>query len=633
MEPLLWTLEQIAGFITHADKPVRRWAAERVTKLFPEQAAGVLVAQLDDSDTYLALRAAEVIGQSGDAARFGPIVLEHLQRAPQVGFAVLAEAAAQLNLSEALPLIVARMRQKDTPFDTNELLRLVRALGRYGQAPAAREALWEAFTDNRVQSLWGGAVIEALLSTPRPEELPRLVEAYRALPYNRRHLSAFGGPAGAHRPIDETGYVLSQGFEAVVARIGDWLGQYLPVSPETRGELREAFSGRRANIFSILLREAQRLTHQRGDDIAGWQAAWAAGEPLTGYRLEAVYTLALLEVFAAAKPVFGEQRQAEAAMGLALLGQLGIDRDDQGCLDAATNELIVLLSILADNRENILPDVLERLVAIGPTILPGLTPLLKPDQYGWGLIHALHVVTRLARRYPGSCDVMAPLIIETMYEGQGDYAMEAASEALEAIGLAAVAPMIQHLNDGDSSRYIYLTGTLGNIPTQASAQALLDQIPPHEQPEEMEVVNFADTGSAIGIAPLYKLSKRYPDDPVLAESLLVLCELNGVTRPELPHWRDIVAAEDARVAKIIAGPGKFPSLEQTQEILTRMGMNLAEADIKAMFDLGPSPEPEEPRPHARPLEALPPPQPARKQMSRQERKRRKEQRKRTRRQR
>jgi len=350
---------------------------------------------------------------------------------------------------------------------------------------------------------------------------------------------------------------------------------------------------------------------------------------LVGYRLQAVYTLALLEAFAAERPVGGERRQAEAAMGLALLAQLGADRDDQGRLETTTDELIMLLAILVENRENILPTVIDRLVEMGPAVLPCLVPMLTPEHYGWGATRALQIMARLARRHPGSCDVLIPFIIEMIFEGQGDFACEAAGEALVAIGPAAVAPMIQHLDDGDSTRYIYLTGTLGEIPTLASAQALLECVPLDEEPDEMEIINLVDTGSIIALEPLYRLAKRYQDDPFLIEALLVLCALHGVNKPELSQWRELVAAEDERIAALIAKPDRpLPTLAETRDILEGMGLDLADEDIKAMFDVAPDPKPE-PRRRVQHLE--PPAQSARKtsQVSRQERKRRKEQRKRT----
>lgn len=630
MEPLLWTFEEIAGFVTHPDKPVRRWAQDRLLGLFPERAPEVLAAQLGDADFYLALRAADVIGGSGDAARYGPIVLDTMQRVSDTHFGALAEAAAHLGLAEALPLIVAQSRRQDIPFDVNAwFLRLTRALGRYGHAPEARQRLWELLSEARAHPLWAGAVIEALLYAARPDEVPRLVKGYRALPFNRRTLRSFGGPAGARRTIDETGYVLSQGFDAVVDRIYGWLGRSLPVSPDTYVRLRSAFAKPRINIFTILLGEVRRLMRERGDTIAAWHAAWEAGAELVGYRRQAVYTLALLEALAAERPVGGEQRQAEAAMGLALLAQLGVDRDDQGRLETTTDELIMLLAILTENRENILPTVTDQLVEMGPAVLPGLVPLLTPENYGWGATRALQIVTRLARRHPGSCDVLIPFIIEMIFEGQGDFACEAAAEALVAIGPAAVAPMIRHLDDDDVTRNIYLTGTLGEIPTEASAQALLERVPMDEEPDEMEIINLVDTGSIIALEPLYRLAKRYQDDPFLTEALLVLCALHGVNKPELSQWRELVAAEDERMDALIVKPDRqLPTLAETKDILEQMGLDLADEDIEAMFDVAPDPEPE-PRRRVQHLE--PAAQSARKpsQVSRQERKRRKEQRKRT----
>jgi HEAT repeat protein len=98
MEPLLWTFEEIAAFVTHPDKPVRRWAQDRLLGLFPERAPEVLTAQLGDEDFYTAMRAAEAIGKTGDAARYGPIVLEHMQRAPALHFAAWPRLPHSFNL-------------------------------------------------------------------------------------------------------------------------------------------------------------------------------------------------------------------------------------------------------------------------------------------------------------------------------------------------------------------------------------------------------------------------------------------------------------------------------------------------------------------------------------------------------
>jgi hypothetical protein len=503
-------------------------------------------------------------------------------------------------------------------------LRLTRALGLYGHIPEARQRLWELLSEVRAHPAEAGMVIEPLLYAVRPDEAPRLVKGYRALPFDRRTLRSFGGPAGATRTIEETGYMLSEGFAAVMGRIVNWLGRGLPVSPDAYVRVRLAFAKPRINMFTLLLGEAWRLLHKRGDDVAAWRAAWEAGEELVGYRLQVVYTLALLEAFAAERPVSGEQRQAEAAMGLALLAQLGVGRDDQRRLETTPDELIMLLAILTENRENILPSIVDRLVDMGPAVLPGLVPLLSPTQYGWGATRALKMVTRLARRHPGSCDVLIPFLIEMIFEGQGDFACEDAAEALAVIGPPAVAQIAQHLDDGDSTRQIYLAGALSEIPTDASAQVLLEYVPVDEEPDEMETVNLADTGSRIALEPLYRLAQRYPDNPVLAGSLLVLCALHDVDKPELSQWRELVIANDERMEALLARTDRQPpTLESTKDILEGMGMDMADEDIRALFDVAPEPEPET-RKRVQHLEPLPQSSRKSQRVSREERKRLKE---------
>ena len=63
----------------------------------------------------------------------------------------------------------------------------------------------------------------------------------------------------------------------------------------------------------------------------------------------------------------------------------------------------------------------------------------------------------------------------------------------------------------------------------------------------MQITGLSDIGSPSAIEPLYDLWKSGNQyDHILAEALLVLCELNDVQRAELPEWRRIVEADEAR---------------------------------------------------------------------------------------
>ena len=68
MEPLLWTLDDVVRFIDHPDRPLRRWAQERLIHRFPEQAGDSLAAMLDDQNSYIVLVAAQFLSETGDAA-------------------------------------------------------------------------------------------------------------------------------------------------------------------------------------------------------------------------------------------------------------------------------------------------------------------------------------------------------------------------------------------------------------------------------------------------------------------------------------------------------------------------------------------------------------------------------------
>lgn len=127
---------------------------------------------------------------------------------------------------------------------------------------------------------------------------------------------------------------------------------------------------------------------------------------------------------------------------MALLCQLSIDRDDQARLDAAEDKIETLLTILTEDREHLLPGIIERVADLGREIVPQLVARFDPHSPGWGMIRIAEAIEHLAYRHPGSCDAAISALIEALNDQQGDYLHEACAGALEAIGLAAVKPII-----------------------------------------------------------------------------------------------------------------------------------------------------------------------------------------------
>ncbi len=588
MEPLLWTCDDVVQFIDHPDRPLRRWAQERLIHRFPEQAGEHMATMLGDQNSYIVLVAAQFLSETGDAARYGPVLLDHLQRAQGGRFGYLAEALAKLEVREALPLIIARLGKGKGQFEPGEFIRLLRALGQLG-GEDAHEALWATLDEMEGTSIWEGTAMEAILEIGRLDDVARLVQRYRdwaTSAFRGHYLDAFAKPVGAIRMVQEVRAAAQRGFDAALDRAASWLGLYPRLSLEAVMELGAAFRQGQRGMFDILLREARRLIEERGHNVNEWRSAWEVGERLVGYRREAVLTPLVLEAFASNSASQQDQRRDESALGLALLCQLSIGEDDQALLEATDDPDAMALGLLAQDRQNVLPGIVDRVAAQGPTVLPYLHDLIEPYEFTWGMVRVLEVIEKLARSHPGSCDTLIPTLIETLNDEQGDYVLEPCSDALQAIGPAAVEWIAPHLYDEDTTSQIYLTHTLAEIPTESAAQAILGWIEENEIVEDMYVTSLAEIGSPSAIETLDELWE--PGDALLAEQLLILCELNGVQKPELDEWRRLVIAEDKRVDKLTSkvtsdffGQSKFVRLSQPSRARTgiRHGKKSTKKDL------------------------------------------------------
>jgi hypothetical protein len=561
MEQLLWTFEDVVHFVDHPDRPLRRWALERLTKRFPKQAGDALLVMVDDPDGYISLMATHFLAETGDREKYGPVLLERLKEANGDRFGYLAQALARLDQREALPLILDLLGLAGRGMeilDANEFLYLVSALGTFG-GEQVRQVLWEFLDSFPRDRVFADVVMKAVLDAAQPEDIARLVQLYRSWPsgpYSSRELTVFASAVGAERLAQEMGYAAGDGLEKTLERAEWWLRRQPELSELCKRDLIGAFGHEHRGVFDVLLREARRMIEQRGDDLTGWSMAWRAGDRAMGYRREALFVPLILEAFARQPNPHREQRMKESALGLALLCQLSVNGDDQGRLEAAEDRAGALLAILSENRQHVLPGIVNQAADLGPEMVSWLMAAIEPNDFHWGMIRVIETIELLARRHPGSCDVAIPLLIETINDQQGDYVLEACSRALEAIGPAAVESIVEHLRDDGIARQIYLTGALGEIPTEDAAQGILAWLEEGEPLDEMHVVALAGIGSPSAIEPLCRLWKlERGQERLLAEYLLVLSELNGVVKPELSDWRRIVEAEETRLERIARGIG------------------------------------------------------------------------------
>ncbi len=577
MEQLLWNFDQIEPFAHHRDIPLRRWALERLTRWFPDRAGEVSVTMLTDPDRIITSQALDFLAETGQTETYGPVLLEHLQQAEEDRFGRLALALAKLNYRPALPVLLDYLRHRGLELEKlSGYSFMAQALGRFGGEEVCR-ALWETLDQESLPEMVSLPLLEALAQTARPEDIPRLIEYWRDRDRDG-YFSRRSGPAEllaesveAGRLVNEMESSLKQGLKAMLKQAAWWLDTEIRLSRPGMVELEQAIAKERyANVPEILWTEAQRLAETRVDDLAGWQAAWAAGAPPGGYRRRAIYTWLILKALAQppAEALNRQHQKKEALLGLSLLVYWITDRDDQVHLEAATDKTEALLAILAEPRPHVLPDIVDQVVALGPEIAPRLIDLLDPDDEGWVPIRIIQSLERLAGEYPHSADAAVPKLIQAINEEQGDYIKKAAADALTAIGPPAVDLINQELRTTqDLSRKIYLTDVLGHIPVERGTEVILAQIEAGQPISEMELTVLSSIGSDKAIEPLYQLWE--PGDIVLAQHLLILCELNGVKKPELPEWRQLVVAEDERMAKILSGEMELEDFD-LQEALNKL---------------------------------------------------------------
>lgn len=552
----LWTLDDLARFAHHPEAVVRDWAVRRLVRLFPEQAGDILVTLLDDPYSFIVHRAAYFLGRSGERERYGPVLLAHLCKAPDSTYEDIGLALAHLDYREALPLLLERLQELSRRFPEGwgrGHYFLFQSLGIFG-GQEVRQALWQVANVLPADELGRPNVLLALLEAALPADVVRLVELYRSREAGGerdRYLRALAGAAGVEYLTGELLEAMPYGLGGVLESAGEWLGAVLPWSTPCLEGLERAFRHKQQGIFAVLLAEARRIVAERGDDIAAWRLAWDTGIRPRGYPRRTLLTLLILEALAGHPHPYPKLRDYESALGLALLAALSLDRDDQAWLERAEDRTAALLEILLSDREHVLPDVVEQVVALGPAVAPRLIAALDPAKDTWGMIRLVRAIEQMARRHPGSCDAAAPLLVSMIDDSKGDFILEACLDALAAIGPAAVSAIGPHLSDEDITRQIYLTGALEEIPTEEAARLLLDAIAAAGYYDELQVAALRGIGSRAAIEPLYRFWQDGDEDSGLVEALFVLCQLHGVDYPELPEWRKRIQEAESELTKLV----------------------------------------------------------------------------------
>ncbi len=239
-------------------------------------------------------------------------------------------------------------------------------------------------------------------------------------------------------------------------------------------------------------------------------------------------------------------------MSLALLGQAILDRDDESRLAAAEDERErreLLLEILASPRENVLPDIEERVAALGPEIVPELVAILAEDgeENFWALPRTLNTLARIAQEHPSAADQAVTVVLDLIHEYQSDYVLEDASTLIQFIGPAVVEPAAKRLRQGDLSYDIFVGRSLGEIPTPAALETVLENVV-EQGFDELAVAAVEALGHADAI-PVLERAYR-PGDRIIGSALYKIAALNDYEAPEVEQWRSDARASEESLNRI-----------------------------------------------------------------------------------
>jgi len=551
-DELLWTPQGLARYLVHPDKRVRDWAVRRLIDVFPKDATQYLDAALDDEDELNAKLAIRHYGLSGDLGPV-PMLMDRLKSSKGEMFGCYAEALARLGAEEALPILLRRFEEAAAgeKFGHAEFIRITHALALFG-GKKPRELLWTMLGESPGDDYLSDTLMQALALCLLPRDILPLLKHHRTnspVEHAEPALKALASVLGEQRLASDV-MRGEDSLENALEAAQWWIGFPPRISEECLNQLRTYSDLGHENVLPTLLEEARRIVREQDGDAQAWLEAWDRGEPTKGYKRYAVYVPTLLGALAGMPKAARKLRRTEGAFGLAMVCALSVQKHDELAIDNATDRIRTLMGVLVDSRENVLPDIMDQISAVGPDIAPKLIESLDPSTSEWGLIRTTRAIERLAREHSGSCDQAVDRLIGLINDEAGDFLLEAASDALRAIGPPAVPVIARSLPSDDSARDIYLTGVLGDIPTEASAQAVLSLIKEDQPIDESYIEKLQEIGSPAAIEPLCSYWRAVSQQEAavelvdLAETLLVLCEVNGVERPEIKDWRRVIKARE-----------------------------------------------------------------------------------------
>ncbi|GEM_PF-2472252 len=543
----LWTLADYERFLAHPEPDVRSWAKLHISAEYPDQAPHLLVKLLDDPDPLLHASAIEALGSQEDAESETKL----LALLPQVDEILQSSITLYLARRQSalfLPILLKQVSTLDLqkPLPAHGFLDFTRveALGEYTD-PEVRAHLWHLIEGYSWDSHLQESAYKAQLRHPDATLLPRLLERLVQLKKvnEHEHASAWNAVAATvgqqqlfRQAIDD------DALSDLLDSAAEWWG-VSPFDANLLSAIGDNDAGEK--LPPILAHEFQQQAAVRGDNLDEWLTAWQAGVQPVGYRQRTLASWQILDTLSQlSQQAFAPHHTlAVRTLAVIVLGQYLLDENDEQRLAAAENDeqrRTLLLELLASPRQNVRATLVEEVTALGPSIIPALSPILQARAY-WSLERTLTVVTKIAQTQPGAADALMPALLDLLADDVGDFINEACEKAMTAIGPAMVEPLAARLTPENDTVEIYGIGVLADIPVQASVDALEHYIAQQQEIDSRQWENLMHLGHRQSI----KFLRQFYDgqNPRLARTLHTLGLLHGLENEEMDAWAAVVKAD------------------------------------------------------------------------------------------
>jgi hypothetical protein len=205
MTERLWPIGDLARFLRFEDPEVRFWAADRIVRHHPEEAAGLIAPYLFDEHDLTPELVATHLGRHGGIEHI-PLLSRAVRMLRQMPAARSLEALVRLRAPEALDLVRAAHARRD--FDEECWSTILEALAERGDPEARREL--QDFLSRRTDWFGSPSILRSALRVTNPGEYRPLLHAWiRSLQWR----GTGGGDAGEsfrvlmdHLEIDDCGW-------------------------------------------------------------------------------------------------------------------------------------------------------------------------------------------------------------------------------------------------------------------------------------------------------------------------------------------------------------------------------------------------------------------------------------------